>query len=72
MSKKLSLIEISKAEMSKVMGGQETYVCTWNGQEWCGCGCFYQGQGGSSTMDNCNANIDGGYESPGGGCPPEI
>lgn len=72
MSKKLNLIEISKAEMSKVTGGQDTYICTWNGSEWCGCGCQHAGGGGSSSVDNCNANIDGGLQSPGGECPLEV
>lgn len=36
-----------------------------NGGTFCGCGCFYQGRGGSCTADNKEANRRGGLTSPG-------
>lgn len=36
-----------------------------NGGASCGCGCFYQGKGGSSTESNRDANRRGGLTSPG-------
>lgn len=39
---------LSKKEMHAVSGGNS-----------CGCGCHYASSGGSSTMDNGNANYDG-------------
>jgi natural product precursor len=42
----LSKANLKKREMSKVVGGR-----------YCSCGCNYQGSGGgSSPMDNANAN----------------
>jgi len=30
----------------------------------CCCACAYENSGGSSTFDNCDANFEGGLESP--------
>lgn len=44
---------LNKKEMSAVTGGS------------CGCGCYYENNGGSSTADNASANAAGGLHSPG-------
>lgn len=44
---------LGNKEMSAVIGGS------------CGCGCYYEGNGGSSTADNSSANAAGGKHSPG-------
>jgi natural product precursor len=62
MSKRLSLVELSKNEMEKVKGG---YIITeWGDGHSCGCGCYYANSGGSSTVDNCNWNIQDELWSP--------
>ncbi|WP_418683803.1 TIGR04149 family rSAM-modified RiPP [Alistipes putredinis] len=43
---------LSEKEMQHIAGGQHEGMC--------GCGCMYEGQGGSSTMDNGLANADTG------------
>jgi len=62
MSKKLKLTSLSETEMKKVSGGQIVKMYVWVGG--CGCGCHYAGSGGSSFVDNTNANIEGGLYSP--------
>ncbi|MBN1990534.1 MAG: TIGR04149 family rSAM-modified RiPP [Bacteroidales bacterium] len=54
---KLNKIEASKLnnrEMNDVKGGAQ-----------CGCGCNYEGSGGSSSFDNGHANYSGGKFSGG-------
>ncbi len=55
MKEKIKLTAISKREMNAIRGGS------------CGCGCLWMGQGGSSTYDNGNANMQGGLWTPGDG-----
>lgn len=43
---------LSNKEMQHIAGGQQEGMC--------GCGCMYEGQGGSSTMDNGLANAETG------------
>jgi natural product precursor len=53
---KLKLNQLSKSELEK----REMNFLKGGG---CYCGCYYQGQGGSQTVDNRNANVAGGLES---------
>ncbi len=59
--KKLKLTKLSKNIFKKVIGGQHVSCCVSWGD--CGCGCMYEGKGGSSTSDNFSANIEGGLHS---------
>ena len=58
----LSDQKLAEKQMNSVMGG----VAPGGGTQaacaggWCCCGCLYEGQGGSSTMDNAKANNAGG------------
>lgn len=53
---RLSEAELSKKEMNIIKGGDVN----------CGCGCCYANQGGSGTLDNGEANANGGgLHSPG-------
>lgn len=45
---------IKAKEMNSLVGGSGTE---------CGCSCYYQNQGGSSTQDNKMANYAYGYDS---------
>ncbi len=53
MKKKLKLTKLSKNEFKKVKGG---YIITVYPDHSCGCGCYYEGKGGSSTSANSSAN----------------
>ena len=46
--------KLSPKQMKNVLGGMPGV---------CGCGCCYQGSGGSSEADNGDANINSGYHS---------
>lgn len=46
---------LSNKEMNQIRGGED----------FCGCGCLYEGKGGSSTSDNASANSITGAKSPG-------
>lgn len=53
---KMNVVEeslLNTKEMSAIIGGS------------CGCGCNYEGRGGSSTADNKSANNAGGKHSAG-------
>ncbi len=57
---KLSQSVLNKREMKEAKGGN---------RRSCGCGCNYEGRGGSSTANNGMANYNGGKDglwSPGG------
>lgn len=54
----LSKAELDKRELNSLIGGNPV-------GDNCGCGCYYAGSGGSSSVDNTNANIAGGYVSRG-------
>jgi len=41
---RISMFKLSKKELKKIKGG------------FCGCGCFYEDCGGSSSADNAAAN----------------
>ena len=43
---------LSEKEMQHIAGGKPAGMC--------GCGCMYEGHGGSSSMDNGQANADTG------------
>lgn len=43
---------LSEKEMQHIVGGKPAGMC--------GCGCMYEGQGGSSSMDNGLANAETG------------
>ncbi|MEG1586768.1 MAG: TIGR04149 family rSAM-modified RiPP [Bacteroidales bacterium] len=45
---------LSEKEMGHLTGGESGM---------CGCGCAYEGKGGSSTMDNGLANADLGLDT---------
>lgn len=62
MSKKLSLIELTKTEMRKVSGGQMS-MSDDGGTCWCG--CCYRECGGSSTYNNAGANYSMGINTIG-------
>lgn len=55
MKKKLGLFSLSKKMMRFVPGGDLGNCC---------CACAYADSGGSSIVDNADANIDGGLKSP--------
>ena len=61
--KKLKLIQLSKNELEN----REMGMTRGGNGSCCICGCRYWDDGGSSTVDNGNANNAGGLESPGGG-----
>lgn len=46
---------LNQIEMANISGG--------NAETACGCGCAYEGQGGSSAHDNAWANSAGGKHS---------
>ena len=52
---KLSNVGINKKELNKIKGGKNTGCC---------CACAYEGDGGSSSADNGQANLNGGLVSP--------
>jgi len=52
----LSNVELQKAEMHKLLGGENC----------CGCTCRSWDQGGSSTIDNGGANYNDNWEGSGG------
>jgi len=54
MRKHLNLFQLEGKKLSNVKGGNS-----------CCCACAYENSGGSSTFNNCDANFDGGLESPG-------
>jgi hypothetical protein len=62
MRKKINLNHLSNNEMRYTRGGAELDpVCV---SPNCGCLCCYAGQpGGSSSDDNCNANLAHGLHS---------
>ncbi len=51
---KLGLFSLGKKMMKYVPGGVGD----------CCCACAYENNGGSSTVDNADANIDGDLKSP--------
>jgi hypothetical protein len=54
MKKKVGLFTLSKKAMKYVSGAVGD----------CCCACAYENQGGSSTVDNADANIDNDLRSP--------
>ncbi len=52
----LSAENLSEKQMKEIKGGAGI----------CSCSCYYEGSGGSSTHDNCNANKALGYYSGSG------
>ena len=50
----LSAENLSEKQMKEIKGGSAS----------CYCGCYYAGQGGSTTSDNLFANCDVGLWSP--------
>ena len=54
----LSDENLSEKQMREIKGGTSNA---------CYCSCYYQGNGGSSSHDNCNANNSSGYTSGQGG-----
>jgi hypothetical protein len=60
MKKKMSLTKLSKNDMKDVSAG---FLIIMDNGFSCGCGCYYAGSGGSSTMDNGYANWDAGLWS---------
>jgi len=61
MKKMLKLNELNKREMTIIRGGN--IECGSSGTAFCGCGCQYANEGGSSQSDNMGANKSGGYYS---------
>ena len=57
MKKSLKLTNLSNAEKSSIRGGTDGSSIP------CGCGCFYAGNGGSSSNDNGAANVKKGIFS---------
>ncbi|MDD7455373.1 MAG: TIGR04149 family rSAM-modified RiPP [Bacteroidales bacterium] len=68
--KKLKLNEVERdrllsSEMLHFMGGIQQSVCEANAPS-CSCSCYYANSGGSSIVDNSNANAVNGYHSENG------
>ncbi len=51
--KQLNLFKMDEEKMSSAKAGQAE-------ERFCCCACAYADNGGSSTVDNADANIDGG------------
>ncbi len=52
----LNTNRLKKEQMSSITGGGSVRVC--------GCGCCYTATGGSSSLNNGNANLQHGFHSP--------
>ena len=64
---KLAENRLNEKEMGNITGGYvDIEIRNSKGEVVysCGCGCYYSGNGGSSTSDNMNANIAGNLHSP--------
>ena len=65
--KKLKLTNLAKNEISKkemIKGGKMEAACN-SVPNGCGCGCIYEGQGGSTSFNNHYANNDLGISTHG-------
>jgi hypothetical protein len=62
MKRKLSLTELKRKEMGEIKGAYDYKYDPHTGVV-CGCGCYYSASGGSSTLNNKNANFDDGLFS---------
>jgi hypothetical protein len=67
MKRKLNLMvlgledHLTGEKMNDVCAGAP-YLCDSGG---CACGCIYENEGGSNTIDNYSANSSGGLHTPG-------
>lgn len=60
--KKITLTSLSKSEL-----GQRSSKKLLGGANCCICGCLYATSGGSSTLNNGNANNAGNLQTPNSG-----
>jgi hypothetical protein len=55
---RLKLNKLNAEQLTKVNGGKTYLYCNDNFPHLsCGCGCYYQNDGGSSTKANFSANV---------------